>query len=82
MAHYFPDFVVVIHPGDAYPDAILNALRVNKAIALDVMTYIEWLSREPAVEHNLLCILENGELLYAQNAAEKAAIRSKIISLF
>jgi len=81
MAHYFPDFVVVIHPASTYPDAVVTALKINKATALNVLTYAEWLSHEPVTEHNLLYIRENGEMLYAKNEAEKLQIRREVESL-
>ena len=81
MSQYLPDFVVVVHPASAYPDTILLALRVNKAVALNVLTYAAWLKTDPAPDHNVLYIRENGEMFYAKNAPEIALIRAEIASL-
>ena len=81
MQHNLPNFVVVIHPASACPDAILYALRITRTVALSSMTYSEWLSCDDVLENNVLYIRENGELLYVNDAPEIAHIREEVASL-
>ena len=80
MQHNLPNFVVVIHPASACPDAVLYALRVTRTCALQSMTYSEWLSSDETIENNVLFLRENGELLYIKDASELAHIREELAS--
>jgi len=81
MQHYLPNFVVVVHPAMASSDAILFALQATRTVAVNSMTYSEWLACDTILENNLLYLRENGELLYPKSAAEVDDIRKEVESL-
>ena len=78
MQHNPPNFVVVVHPDATSTDAILGALRATRTVALQSMTYAEWLSNDDNVDNNVLYFRDDGELLYVNNAPEIAHIREEL----
>ena len=81
MHHQLPTFVVVIHPPRVSSDTILYALQKTRTVAVNSMTYSEWLTSDTILENNLLYLRENGELLYPKSAAEIADIRKEVEAL-
>ena len=80
MQHNPPNFVVVVHPASTSSDTILGALNATRTVALQSMTYSEWLSNNDNIENNVLYLREDGELLYVNNAPEIAHIREELAS--
>jgi hypothetical protein len=81
MAYAFPDFVVVVHADQSNYKAIVDILNKNRAVALNMLTYAEWLEDAYMLKYNLLFVRSDGTWLYAKEAIAKGRIKKEIESI-
>ena len=81
MAYTFPDFAVVVCADRTCSKIIVSILSKESAVALDILTYEEWLEDAHMLKYHLLFIRINGTWLYAKDASTKESIKKEIQSM-
>ena len=78
MAYAFPDFVIVVCADRSCAELIVDILNKETAVALNILTYEEWLEDAYMLKYNLLYMRKDGTWVYAKDAIEKGKIKEEI----
>ena len=80
MTYSFPDFVVVVCADNSCYKDVAGILNKQSAVALNILTYEEWMTDGHILPYNLLLIRADCSWLYAKDNKSKGHIRKEIES--
>lgn len=79
MSSFYPRFVIVLYPGPARPHTIFEALSDNKAVALNILSYKQWLHQDYIPEQPIICMTDNSSWYLIQDHAEKVKLKKELM---
>jgi hypothetical protein len=78
MSHGYPDFVVVVCGDMSCAKGVVEILSKYNAVALNILSYEEWIEDAFMLKYNLLLIRTDDTWLYAKTRVEKSRIKMEI----
>ena len=78
MSHGYPEFVVVVCRDLSCAEDVVRILANYNAVALNILSYEEWIRDAYMLKYDLLLIRTDKTWLYAKTTIEKSQVKKEI----